>query len=252
MMYTDIVQNNINQANVSIGFCSFCKTGEIIFESNKIKVFETVESNKNFIQKPRGWNVYWIDRYYTGIMNCDNKNCLETYIISGVVEVKNSTKLLEKGKLIEYYKLKYIYPIFHLFEIPEDTPYDIEMAVEQVFSLYWIDESACANAIRKCVELIMDDKKIPKSTKDKKGIRRKKMLHQRIEDFRLKYSEIAEYLMAVKWIGNAGSHSGEVYYEQIEDGLKLLEYSLKRLYDISHLDLAKKVRIINKRRKPLN
>lgn len=251
-MYLNKFENENIQGDTSIGYCSFCKKGEIIFNPNNIKVFETVESAENFLKRPKGWDIYWIDKYYTGTMNCDNKQCLETYIVSGVVEVKSLPKKQESGKIIENYKLKYIYPVFHLFEVPEDIPYEIEEALKQVFILYWIDESACANAIRTCIELVMDDKRISKSFKDAKGIRRKKTLHQRIEDFKLQYNEIAQYLMAAKWIGNAGSHSGDLYYEQIEDGLNLLETSLKRLYDSSHLELVKKAKLINKRRKPIN
>jgi hypothetical protein len=231
--------------------CSSCRQGRVILDERRITIYETNESKSDLKEKPSGWNEHWVDRYFTGTMICNNSSCKEIYVISGQIDVEREDARKRDSELVEFFNPTYIYPTIHIFDIPEDTPYGIDEAIEKAFELHWIDDSACANAIRTCVELILDDKRILKTFKLKTGQKKKKTLHQRIEDFKVKNSEVGDYLMAIKWIGNAGSHSSKLTHDDILDGFELLSHAIEKLYDPSHKELIQKARIINKRKKPI-
>ncbi len=103
------------------------------------------------------------------------------------------------------------------------------------FSLYWIDLAACLNRIRNALELVLDDLKVPKSTLDKVKKKRNRLnLHHRIEKLksdRPKLKDICDWMMAVKHLGNAGSHPGvPVFADDVFDGFDILERVLKDMY----------------------
>lgn len=63
---------------------------------------------------------------------------------------------------------------------------------------------------------------------------------------------MAEILLALKWIGNAGSHSQDIQPEDIFDGIELLEKIVEKLYSDNEKELAAKVKEINKKKSPIN
>jgi hypothetical protein len=100
--------------------------------------------------------------------------------------------------------------------------------------------------------------KVPKTALSKRNAsgRRKKLrlsLHERIVKLKAtkpKLKDLCDRLMAVKHLGNAGSHPGAVTYEDVFDGFDIIERILNDLYTQADSALAKIVRDINARRKP--
>lgn len=57
-------------------------------------------------------------------------------------------------------------------------------------------------------------------------------LHKRIERFKIKNPEQAESLMAIKWIGNSGSHTNRsLTKDDILDSFEILEHVTTKLYE---------------------
>lgn len=56
-------------------------------------------------------------------------------------------------------------------------------------------------------------------------------LHRRIEEYKRINTEIADYLLAIKWIGNEGSHTRKLGKIDILETYELLEFSLDKLFD---------------------
>lgn len=57
--------------------------------------------------------------------------------------------------------------------------------------------------------------------------------------------------MAIKWIGNAGSHAGgtmTISQEEVVEVLQIFEHALDQIYDTKSKVLAKKIAGINKRK----
>ncbi|WP_373331448.1 DUF4145 domain-containing protein [Salmonirosea aquatica] len=97
------------------------------------------------------------------------------------------------------------------------------------------------------MEILLTQEKVKRSViKNKK--RRRLNLHDRIVEYQKKNSQIAEYLLAIKWIGNTGSHVGTLSQTDILDAYELLDFSLRKLYDNNEQTLNKMIKEINKRK----
>ncbi len=142
-----------------------------------------------------------------------------------------------------------------LIRLPAKCPEPVRLEATRAFSLYWSDAAACLNSVRQAVELFLTDLGIPKAHKVAKatGGRRlvKWKLHDRIEILEKRRPGLkkqCDRLMAVKHLGNAGSHPGEVGNDDALDGFEILEDVLAAVYEGGNLDRA--VREINRRGGP--
>jgi hypothetical protein len=66
----------------------------------------------------------------------------------------------------------------------------------------------------------------------------------------VKYSNIKELLLAVKWIGNTGSHATEISRVAVMDAYDMLEHCLDLLYG-EKKDLMTLAKAINRKKGPL-
>lgn len=71
-------------------------------------------------------------------------------------------------------------------------------------------------------------------------------LHKRIEN--CNHSEIKDLLLAIKWIGNTGSHIGKIETIDILEAYRLLEFSLNKIYNDEMKEIKKITKEINNRK----
>lgn len=184
------------------------------------------------------WDCNWYSGAFHSELKCINSGCGETVYVTGEKKIKltieDSSDFGDVEIERETIYPKYCYPALHLFDIPENTPWDIESAIINAFALFWSDKSACGNSIRKVVELILNDKRVGKMRKTKAGKWIYLKLDERIKKFEIKNKDAADTLMAIKWIGNVGSHEIDTDEEVLFDGLELLEFVLEDLYGEAH------------------
>ena len=179
-------------------------------------------------------------------LKCENSDCQEKYFTTGIYNtIKDGFESLyfpevndtvEVPKIHTKYQIKYINPNINIINLPEKLPEKLLYPINQSFSLYWIDKSACANKIRIVIEILLDIKKIRK-TSTINGKRKRLNLHRRILEFKKKYPDIGDNLLALKFIGNKGSHTN-IKNITILDAYKILENVLNLLYkkkNINHL-----------------
>lgn len=193
------------------------------------------------------WKFCWM-------LKCNNKKCMLSTLLAGEWKVKEEIKEFlddESGehvlwsRLFNIFNIKYSHPSIHLIKIPESTPKLLTEIILESFTLFWIDTSSCWNKIRCVVERILDFNKVKKITKDRKKI----TLHCRIRDhLPPKLQKIWEKLLALKWIGNEGSHSDKISRENLEDAYKILEHILIKLFDTEEEEISIKVNKINKKK----
>jgi len=77
-------------------------------------------------------------------------------------------------------------------------------------------------------------------------------LHERIELFKLRFPEIGNSLLAIKWIGNSGSHYDTLTQDDVLDAYTLLDFSLSKLYNNQEQVIKKLAKDINKKKAPLS
>ena len=115
----------------------------------------------------------------------------------------------------------------HPFPLPEECPDEITAPLMASFSVFLSQPGSAANLIRISVERMLTAIGIPEHNDKQKRIN----LHQRIELLDGQYLTYKNTLMAIKFLGNAGSHTyDEVTTGDIEAALEIMEYVVNDLF----------------------
>lgn len=193
------------------------------------------------------------EKLRSSLYECEQSDCDGELVLieeeKGELNPKNQPfYVFEYEPYIYKRTIKYMNPSVDIIEIPNQLDEKMSEILRSSFILFWIDEDSCGNKIRSAIEKLLDIQKVNKTTINKKGKRQKLNLHQRIEKFKDKKAEIAKYLLALKWIGNQGSHNGKYKLTKSEliDAYEILELSLADLYDKTRVNVDKLTKKINK------
>ena len=202
------------------------------------------------------WEPEWIEYVYSCMLVCSNDKCKEVVSSCGTGSVDWSVGLDEEGipeqVYEDYFRPKYFEPHLKLMKFPKGCPDSVSKPLEDSFSLFFASPSAASNNVRIGIEALLTELKIRRFTLVG-GKRRFVSLHQRIALLPAKYAHLKDLILAIKWLGNAGSHDGaaEVSLDDVMDSYELTEHILQEIYapKVSKLKaLAKKV---NKKKGPV-
>lgn len=184
---------------------------------------------------------------FTAMLKCDNDRCRESSVVAGTGYVEDWSYEIQDYR--EFYVPDYVCPSPNLITIPPKSPIEVTKEIKQAFVASWGDCSAAGNRIRVAAERLMDSIKIPKTT-TKNGKRKLLSLHSRIDKAQKKYPRIHGSLLAIKWLGNAGSHSAALTQKDVFDAFDIFEIVLDELYSQHPSTTKALVRQINKRKGP--
>ncbi|ACU77761.1 conserved hypothetical protein [Catenulispora acidiphila DSM 44928] len=129
-------------------------------------------------------------------------------------------------------------PALPLLEDTSLCPRNVLERVNAAAKILWLDPSSAANRLRSATEALMDSQRIAFG----------KTLHARIEEFRKTEPAAAELLLAVKWVGNAGSHGDVLGLGDVLDGVEIFDHALRLLYDTSSAEIVRKAAEISARK----
>jgi len=186
---------------------------------------------------------------FTALLSCTNPQCKEVVACSGVGCVKEeyySYYGRDKRKYTKYYKPYFFYPALNIFQIPEKTPENVKESIRSSFSLIFTNPPSAANQIRIALECLLTALGI-KRFNIKPGQKRKRLnLHQRIELLPDKYQEVKNICLAIKWLGNSGSHCDEdMKFDDVFNSYYMLSFLLDEIYDNRHHHVKKLAKTIN-------
>lgn len=162
-------------------------------------------------------------------------DCDEIVLVSGLVN--DEENLLQPVCFL---------PTLNLFPLSNRCPSNIAAQTRQAFSLYWSDKNAAGNRIRASVELILDHLKIKKNRLTKINKRQPMTLHDRILEYHPKNPDVGEMLLAIKWVGNIGSHRTELKKVDLLDDLEMLEFVHDELFTKSRSQIQQRAKLINR------
>jgi hypothetical protein len=154
----------------------------------------------------------------------------------------------EQTIIYEYYPCEF-YPGPAIFRVPHECPEVVSAPIVRAFSLFWFDASACANALRSACEALLNDQKGKRYTINKENKRVSLALHSRIENFQRDYnSDAGDFLLAIKWLGNTGSHNSErdVSRDDLLSGFELYEQVLQDVYTKHRASLSAKAKALTR------
>jgi hypothetical protein len=127
----------------------------------------------------------------------------------------------------EEFQLNYAHPSLQIIQTPPGTPPELDNAILSSFDLFWLDRASAASRIRTAVERLLDHLGIPAKT-ERGGFL---TLDKRVDIFSMTDPAIAQHLMAMKWLGNVGTHSVNVNAADILDAYMVLEYVLAEVIE---------------------
>lgn len=178
----------------------------------------------------RAWNEEgypYPDGVFSAILRCHRSECREKVAVCGNFGTEERyISRDDYGRSAARWPFMFV-PSLRFFHIPDKCPDNIKSEVVAAFAVYWSDTNSCLNRIRTAVEVILSYMKIPIADAKMKRID----LHRRIEILEKTEPRVAGHMMALKWLGNAGSHAGVVKSEDALDGFELLEYILRDRFD---------------------
>jgi hypothetical protein len=229
--------------------CPKCNSSSLKIEKDKFHSTETANSLDS-----RGheyWEIEWIHLIFNGVLKCSS--CNETITITGYGNVEHiryydQVSGQHEEDLIEEFIPTFFHPTLNVFRISDNCPELVKNEIIDSFKLFWFDLPSCANKVRTSLELLLNEQKVNKTIATKKGRRRRLKPHERIVEYKKKNEQVADFLLAIKWIGNTGSHIGTLDRNDLLDAYELLDFSLSKLYDKKETELEKLQKEINKRK----
>jgi len=232
--------------------CPVCNRGTLSIEKETKVTKETAISMNARLYNP-SWEPEWMEKRVILFLIC--KSCKEPVALIGREGIVDNYDNRGDWHYTEIITPIAIEPAVIPIEIPENCPEAIENSIRDASSLYWSNPPAAGNALRTAVESLMSHLKIQKSKLNKKRKKRDRLsLHKRIELFRdknVKNKKLGDALLAIKWLGNAGSHSTKLTMSDVLDAFELLEHVLEELIHNRTNKLGKLAKEIIKSRGPV-
>ncbi|TXI50492.1 MAG: DUF4145 domain-containing protein [Lysobacter sp.] len=227
--------------------CPTCLSGHLRLNSDEdLRCSETAESAKLRLYEP--WEPEWIKYVFVAMLRCDNSDCNESVCTSGVGRVEQFID--HENVQIEYvdqFYPKWVSPSPRLISIPEEAATLLGDSLGRCFSNAWGDFAGAGNHLRKAVEILIEHFESENNLD-----RGKKKLHDRIIALRPICGDVSDKLLAIKWIGNSGSHIDDLSQDDIFDALDILEWVLSELFDNTKRKIDLLTARINEKKGPLS
>ena len=221
--------------------CPRCNKGLLRLNKDTLKSVETVDSK--LYQRKEYSEFQDMQMIFNCMFKCINDKCGEVVACTGhagvgIERAVDYDNFSQPDEYYTYYKPLFFYPNLNLITIPKDTPDDIKKLLNKSFELFFTAPSAAANLVRVSIEEILTDQ----------GIEKINNLHRRIEKLPEKHESLKTKFFALKWLGNAGSHSGDrITADDAMDAYELVEDLLLKIYSSKDDELnmlANKINIL--------
>lgn len=229
--------------------CPSCAAGILTLDKSSLAERQTAASNRD--EGEDWWEPdHWRGRF-TAFLHCTNPACHDSVAVSGTVSW-DPTFDDELGQWVvgEQYSPRGATPPPPIIHTPLKTPEPVVDHLQAAFEVFWSDPSSAGNRIRTAIEALLDERRIPRRIRAKKGVSVRLDLHKRIERFKQQKPDLAEKLLAVKWLGNAGSHAS-LTKSAVLDAFEIVEFVLENLYSGTEARVSKLAKSINRARGPI-
>lgn len=192
-----------------------------------------------------------VDFRFTCLMKCENTNCKEVSVACGRGDLEeHPDERMENITYEQAFYPTYFKPSPILIVIPVRCPAPVREELCAAFVGSWGEFATAANRIRVAVEKLLDALKIPKTIKNKAGKRLPITLHARIQSLPTKHEAVKTSLLAIKWLGNYGSHETDMSRDSIFDALDIFETVLTALFSEHPRRIERLVAAVNKHKGP--
>ncbi|MFD8762378.1 DUF4145 domain-containing protein, partial [Streptomyces mirabilis] len=183
------------------------------------------------------WEPEWIQGGFHCVLTCRKETCDRVRVIGEMtVDYAGRQDVQYEQCLTPTMFL----PALPLLENRDLCPSEVGERVDAAAKILWLDPNAAANRIRTAVEALMDDQKVIRTKLNRAGKAVRLSLDNRIATFKTvlpQHADAADLLLAVKWIGNVGSHEDVLRIPDVLEGAEFLDHALSLIYDSSRGDI---------------
>ena len=232
--------------------CPKCGKGILKIKADTFNKVETPASKKAHGHEE--WDPGCIEYVYSCLLVCSNEVCKDVVANSGEGFVDVDIDYEDNGQPVQgwfdFFRPKYFYPHLKLFSLPAGTPKDVVEEINQSFELFFCNPPSASNHIRIALENLLTYMKV-KRNETKNGKTLFLNLHKRIDLIPAKYQRLKDFCLAIKWLGNAGSHSDKkITLDDVMDAYEIMDEMLRELLDKKQEHIKKLVKAINKKKGP--
>ncbi|MFC8765850.1 MULTISPECIES: DUF4145 domain-containing protein [Streptomyces] len=195
------------------------------------------------------WEPEWIQGDFLCILTCLNGTCDRVRVV-GDSRVQ-ATGDWDGEQYEQHLTPTMFFPALPLIQSRPLCPKEVGGRVDIAAKILWLDPNSAANRIRSAVEALMDEHGIIRYKPGRRGKPSRISLDERISTFKAalpKHAEAADMLLAVKWIGNVGSHEGVLRVPDVLEGVEFLDHALSLIYDTNRDDIKKRAADVTARR----
>lgn len=223
--------------------CPKCKEPTLLVDESS---FDKVETGYSKVARDHpDWDPDWIIWRFSFRSVCSTKNCGEVCTAAGWGQVDQRYDDDWNPEYFKGFNIKSFWPSPDLIATPKELPTEVKELLEKSFVLFWPDPAAAANALRASLEHLLDELKVPRTKTKRAGEDYRLSLHSRIEIVAEQQPDFKVLLLALKEVGNLGSHGETVSTKDYLDALEIYVHTLEELYDNKGkrvLELALKLR----------
>lgn len=231
-----IPKKRFSDRPVEAYLCGRCKKGHLTPEPDSFAAEEP-----GFSANARDgdfWEPDWLEYRFTFRCRCSNSKCGEISFVAGSGVLDQRYDYDGQPEYFDSFKIHSFFPAPYLAEVPRELPDKVLKSLERSFLLYWADTSAAANALRASLEFVLDELKVPRTQKRDDGSEHRLNLHQRIDAAEKQKPELKDLFLALKDVGNLGSHGGDVADGDYSDAVEIFAHILTSLFQ----DDAKRIK----------
>ncbi|KYP87362.1 hypothetical protein WB91_21750 [bacteria symbiont BFo1 of Frankliniella occidentalis] len=191
------------------------------------------KTSETMLSQDEIWFEY--DHYkmiFSCMLRCSRKACLEPVAITGKgwLECRPDYES-ETINYVEYFRANTFHPPLPVFIPPGDCPEDVCRQLKEISALLAAHPSAAINTMRTVLEMLLDTLSVPREAaragKDPITL----TLHRRIDEYPALLGDYKDAFMAIKWLGNQGSHSNKrIRQSHIEDACTVLDDLIQKIY----------------------
>lgn len=181
-------------------------------------------------------------------LTCTRPSCEESIVVVGTTYMDEIHEDEEYGSgrhYITFCTPQYFIPPLEMFKIPQETPHRVKECIMASFNLFFVSSGSALNEIRNAIEFLMDELQVPRKGLDDNGKEERWDLDKRVGKMPNQDVNVKSHLLAIKNLGNWGSHAVETDREDVLNAYDLLSHVLEALYvkrDKAMQELAKRIK----------
>ncbi|MCX4429272.1 DUF4145 domain-containing protein [Streptomyces mirabilis] len=226
--------------------CPTCTRGALLPDPDSFVAEESVTSKS--LHDHDAWEPEWIQGGFHCVLTCRKETCDHVRVIG---EMTVDYAGLQDVQYEQYLTPTMFFPALPMLESRDLCPSEVGERVDAAAKILWLDPNAAANRIRAAVEALMDDRGVIRKKLNRAGKAIGLSLDNRIATFKTalpQHADAADLLLAVKWIGNVGSHEDVLRIPDVLEGVEFLDSALSLIYNTSPDDMKKRASEVTARK----